>query len=32
MKLKALSYAMIAVFVGGLIMTLIGSASMLLGL
>jgi hypothetical protein len=29
---KALSYAMIGVFVGGLLMTLFGSASMLLGL
>jgi hypothetical protein len=32
MALKALSYAMIGVFVGGLLMTLFGSASMLLGL
>jgi hypothetical protein len=31
MKLKAVSYAMIAVFVVGLLVTLIGSASMLLG-
>jgi hypothetical protein len=32
MALKVFSYAMIAVFVGGLMMTLLGSASMLLGL
>ncbi|CAM3342933.1 Protein of unassigned function [Methylobacterium mesophilicum] len=31
MALKAFSYAMIGVFVSGLLMTLIGSASQLLG-
>jgi hypothetical protein len=31
MALKAFSYAMIGVFVGGLLMTLIGSANQLLG-
>ena len=32
MALKALSYAMIGAFVGGLLMTLLGSANLLLGL
>ncbi|SFM16339.1 hypothetical protein SAMN05192568_102156 [Methylobacterium pseudosasicola] len=31
MTLKAFSYAMIGAFVGGLLMTFLGSASMLLG-
>jgi hypothetical protein len=31
MKLKPLSYAMIGAFVSGILMTLVGSASVLLG-